>query len=133
MAQPITKLASAPVSSNGTDNWGAQLRKGSLELAILASLWSKPLYGLEVMRSLQADSDLNVAEGTLYPILSRLRVEGLVESEWVDAGSGHPRKYYKITKAGRSRLKEMARTWAEFSKKMDAVLAPIAGKRDDND
>jgi len=117
-----------PVSPNGVDNFAAQLRKGSLELAILASLWTKPLYGLEVLRSLESDSDLSVAEGTLYPILSRLRVEGLVQSEWVDAGSGHPRKYYQITKAGRRRVTEMARSWTEFSKKMEAVLAPIGLK-----
>ncbi|HEV2687221.1 MAG TPA: PadR family transcriptional regulator [Bryobacteraceae bacterium] len=129
MAQQVTKPASASdPSANGADNWAAQLRKGSLELAILASLWAKPLYGLEVLRSLESDSDLRVAEGTLYPILSRLRVEGLLDAEWVDAGSGHPRKYYKITKAGRRRVTEMARSWAEFSKKMDGVLAPIGLK-----
>jgi PadR family transcriptional regulator, regulatory protein PadR len=121
-----------PIATNGADNWGAQLRKGSLELAILASLWTKPLYGLEILRSLESDSDLSVAEGTLYPILSRLRVEDLVESEWVDAGSGHPRKYYKITKAGRRRVTEMARSWTEFSKKMEAVLAPIGLQKDNS-
>ena len=65
MAQHVTRLDSASESSNGPDNWSAQLRKGSLELAILASLWAKPLYGLEVLRSLDSDSDLSVAEGTL--------------------------------------------------------------------
>src|SRR5450755_4003431 len=123
MIHSITQYMAQPIATNGADNWGAQLRKGSLELAILASLWTKPLYGLEILRSLESDSDLSVAEGTLYPILSRLRVEDLVESEWVDAGSGHPRKYYKITKAGRRRVTEMARSWTEFSKKMEAVLA----------
>jgi PadR family transcriptional regulator, regulatory protein PadR len=128
MAQHVTRLDSASESSNGPDNWSAQLRKGSLELAILASLWTKPLYGLEVLRSLDSDSDLSVAEGTLYPILNRLRGEGLLESEWVDAGTGHPRKYYKITKAGRRRMTEMARAWAEFSRKLDAILAPLGLK-----
>ncbi len=73
-------------------NWEAQLRKGSLEMAILASLWQSRLYGLEILRSLSEKSQLEVAEGTLYPILSRLKAEGLLQSEWVEAEAGHPRK-----------------------------------------
>ena len=111
-----------PQSVPAPDNWGAQLRKGSLDLAILASLWKKPLYGLEVLRSLEDGSDLSVAEGTVYPILNRLRVEGLLQSEWVDSGTGHPRKYYRLTESGRRRVKEMSRAWAEFSDKMNAIL-----------
>ena len=123
MAPPVSQPN--PATSNGSDNWSAQIRKGSLELAILASLWKKPLYGLEVLRSLQDVSDLSVAEGTLYPILNRLRAEGVLESEWVDSGTGHPRKYYKLTKAGKLRVTEMARAWFEFSKKLDTILKPI--------
>src|SRR5579859_3679175 len=93
------------------DNWSAQLRKGTLDLAILASLWKKPLYGLEVLHSLEDGSQLSIAEGTLYPILNRLRVEDLLESEWVDSGTGHPRKYYKLTDEGRRRVREMSRAW----------------------
>jgi PadR family transcriptional regulator PadR len=110
------------------DNWSAQLRKGTLDLAILASLWKKPLYGLEVLRSLEDGSDLSVAEGTLYPILNRLRLEGLLQSEWVDAGTGHPRKYYKLTEEGRRRVREMSRVWAEFSGKLNAILKSIGMK-----
>ena len=110
------------------NNWDAQLRKGTLDLAILASLWKKPLYGLEVLRSLEDGSDLTVAEGTLYPILNRLRVEGLLESEWVDSGTGHPRKYYKLTDEGRRRVREMSRAWAEFSDKLNTILKSIGMK-----
>jgi len=110
------------------DNWSAQLRKGSLDLVILASLWKKPLYGLEILRSLEDGSELSVAEGTLYPILNRLRVEGLLESEWVDSGTGHPRKYYKLTDAGKRRVKEMSRAWIEFSDKLNGILKSIGLK-----
>ena len=72
--------------------------------------------------------DLSVAEGTLYPILNRLRVEGLLESEWVDSGTGHPRKYYKLTDAGRRRVKEMSRAWVEFSDKLNGILKSIGMK-----
>jgi PadR family transcriptional regulator PadR len=110
------------------DNWSAQLRKGSLDLVILASLWKRPLYGLEVLRSLEDGSELSIAEGTLYPILNRLRVEGLLGSEWVDSGTGHPRKYYKLTDAGRRRVREMSRAWTEFSDKLTGILKSIGLK-----
>lgn len=106
-------------------DWEAQLRKGTLELAILASLWRSRLYGLEILRTLETRSRLGVAEGTLYLILSRLKAEGLVEAEWVDARSGHPRKYYWLTARGKERLRRMARFWREFSADIAAVVEPV--------
>jgi len=82
------------------DKWEVQLRKGCLELAILAALWNGKLYGLEILRRLKSDSDLIVSEGTIYPLLSRLKALGLVRSEWVESDAGHPRKYYALTPAG---------------------------------
>ncbi len=107
------------------EKWEIQLRKGSLELAILASLWEGKLYGLEILRHLESSSDLVVVEGTVYPLLSRLRALGLLVSEWVESDSGHPRKYYELTTAGRQRALEMARTWAEFSARMSGLLSPL--------
>src|SRR6202158_4862680 len=72
----------------GADKWEVQLRKGCLELAILASLWGGRLYGLEILRRLESGSDLVVSEGTVYPLLSRLKSLALVESEWVESGGG---------------------------------------------
>jgi len=72
------------------DKWEVQLRKGCLELAILAALWSERLYGLEIMRRLADGSNLIVPEGTVYPLLSRLKAEGLLSSHWVEAETGHP-------------------------------------------
>ena len=109
------------------DKWEVQLRKGSLELAILAALWGGRLYGLEILRHLESGSDLVVAEGTVYPLLTRLRTLGLVESEWVESDSGHPRKYYSLTAAGRERALEMGRTWARFAASLNNVLAPLNG------
>ena len=76
--------------SESSERWEAQLRKGCLEMAVLASLWNGRLYGLEILRVLERDSSLVLAEGTIYPILNRLRTEGLVQSEWVEAEAGHP-------------------------------------------
>ena len=70
--------------SDSSERWEAQLRKGCLEMAVLASLWNGRLYGLEILRVLERDSSLVLAEGTIYPILNRLRTESLVRSEWVE-------------------------------------------------
>jgi len=107
------------------DKWEIQLRKGSLELAILASLWEGRLYGLEILRHLESSSDMVVVEGTVYPLLNRLRTLGLVESEWVESDFGHPRKYYRLTAAGRQRALEMARVWTQFSARMTGLLSPL--------
>ena len=111
-----------------SDNWDAQLRKGCLELAILANLWVEPLYGLEILRTLSNRGRMDVAEGTLYPILNRLRIDGLVTSEWRDAGTGHPRKYYTLTPLGRTRAAEMAAAWNAFSAQMNDIVAAIHAK-----
>src|SRR3984957_16452037 len=108
------------------DKWEVQLRKGCLELAILAALWDGKLYGLEILRRMESDSDLIVSEGTVYPLLSRLKSLGLVKSEWVESESGHPRKYYALTPAGKQRAREMAGIWAKFSSSMSRLLAPLA-------
>jgi len=107
------------------DKWEVQLRKGCLELAILAALRGGKLYGLEILRRLESDSDLLVSEGTIYPLLSRLNALGLVKSEWVESDAGHPRKYYVLTPAGRQRVHEMAGVWTRFSSSMSRMLAPL--------
>lgn len=121
LSKTLPDLAPSPI-----DKWEVQLRKGCLELAILASLWAGKLYGLEILRRLEQNSDLLVAEGTIYPLLSRLKAEGLLESQWVEADAGHPRKYYRLTPAGRKRVMAMARIWAQFSARMETLLAPLS-------
>lgn len=112
-------------SPESADKWEVQLRKGSLELAVLAAHWNGPLYGLEIMRHLVDEADLIVPEGTIYPLLNRLRNDGLLSSEWVEATGGHPRKYYHLTTAGRRRVTAMARFWKDFSNSLDHLLAPL--------
>ena len=107
------------------DKWEVQLRKGCLELAILAALWNGKLYGLEILRRLESESDLIVPEGTVYPLLSRLKATGLVRSEWVESEGGHPRKYYALTAAGKQRALEMSEIWARFSSSMSKLLASV--------
>ncbi len=107
------------------DKWEVQLRKGCLELAILAALWNGELYGLEILRRLKGDSDLIVPEGTVYPLLNRLKSLGLLHSEWVESDARHPRKYYALTAAGKRRALEMAATWTRFSSSVGKLLDPL--------
>ena len=111
------------------DKWEVQLRKGCLELAVLASLWHGKLYGLEIIRQLELGSALVVGEGTVYPLLNRLKAEGLLDSEWVEADAGHPRKYYRLTAAGRRRTQAMAASWNAFSGGMDGLLRTLVKER----
>lgn len=112
------------------ERWGAQIRKGCLELAILASLWKNRLYGLEILHALEGSSSLGLAEGTLYLILSRLKAEKLVDSEWVTAESPHPRKYYWLTETGKERVRRMARFWVQFSTSLNTLLEPVLGRKE---
>ena len=121
-------LVAETVAESG-DKWEAQMRKGCLEMAVLASLWSGRLYGLEILRVLERDSRLVLAEGTVYPILNRLRAEGLLRSEWVEAEAGHPRKYYELTAAGRDRTLQMVETWTEFASGLAALTRPVTSSR----
>ncbi|HEY6305315.1 MAG TPA: PadR family transcriptional regulator [Candidatus Angelobacter sp.] len=111
--------------AEASEKWEAQLRKGCLELAILASLWENRLYGLEILRVLEDNSNLVLAEGTVYPILGRLKEEGLLQSEWVEAEAGHPRKYYWLTPAGRQKATSMSHFWNSFAANLSQVLKPI--------
>lgn len=107
------------------DKWEVQLRKDCLELAILAALWDGKLYGLEILRRLESNSDLIVSEETIYPLLSRLKAFGLVRSEWVESDAGHSRKYYALTPTGNQRARETATIWARFSSSMSKLLGPL--------
>ena len=92
-------------------NWTTQLRKGLLELAILNSVSGAPLYGYDIVRRLGDIDGLVITEGTVYPILSRLRSEGYLETFIEESSSGPARKYYRLTTAGRGELRRMNDHW----------------------
>jgi PadR family transcriptional regulator PadR len=121
----MANMRATPADDDQPDRWEAQLRKGALEMAALASLWKGRLYGLEIIRFLERHSRLVLAEGTIYPILNRLKTEGMLTSEWVEAEAGHPRKYYSLTDAGRKRLRLMAEAWVSFSQGLSQLLEPV--------
>jgi PadR family transcriptional regulator PadR len=96
------------------ENWMTQLRKGLLELAILNVLGDGPLYGYEIVRRLGDVDSLIITEGTVYPILSRLRNEEHVDSYIEESTSGPPRKYYRLTARGRTQLRRMNEHWCRL-------------------
>ena len=83
------------------DNWTVQVRKGVLELCILNALGEQERYGYDLVKTLVTVPGLGVSEGTLYPLLSRLRVAGLVSTRLEESTQGPARKYYSLTKDGR--------------------------------
>ena len=110
------------------DTWQEQLRRGSLDLAILLTVSEGPRYGLAIIQHLEAFTDLVVTEGTIYPILGRLTREGLLDAQWVEGEAPHPRKYYTLAQAGAKRLDQMKAEWRAFADKitrlMDAAERP---------
>jgi PadR family transcriptional regulator PadR len=110
------------------ETWQEQLRRGSLDLAILLTVSSGPRYGLAIIQHLEAFTDLVVTEGTIYPILGRLTRDGLLDAQWVEDEAPHPRKYYTLTRAGTKRLDQMKAEWRAFADKigrlMDAAERP---------
>ncbi len=87
--------------SQEIENKVTQLRKGILELAILSALYRNTHYGYSLVREMTAAGVFNLKEGTIYPILSRLAKDDLVQTEWVESNQGPPRKYYSLTESGR--------------------------------
>ncbi len=100
-----------------------QLRRGVVEHCILALLLDKPSYGFELTRILAAADGLVTSEGTIYPLLTRLRREGLVESSWAESTEGPPRRYYALTDSGRAALDEFVVQWHRFRDAVNELLA----------
>jgi PadR family transcriptional regulator PadR len=89
------------------DNWTVQVRKGLLELCILNALAEQERYGYDLVKTLVQIPGLGVTEGTLYPLLSRLRVQGLVSARLEESPEGPARKYYSLTREGRKIMAAM--------------------------
>lgn len=102
------------------------LRKGVLPNAVLALVEGRPRYGLEIVRALR-DAGLVNGEGTVYPILGRLREEGLVTTEWRESGTGPARRYYETTSDGHEQLAAFRRGWYEFVASVEQILEEEAG------
>ena len=98
----------------------SQLRKGLLEFMILDVVSTGDVYVADILERLDR-TDFATHEGTLYPLLSRMRREGLLEYDWRESAAGPPRKYYRLTKIGRDELAEFRTYWASLSSLIDEL------------
>ncbi len=89
---------------------------------MLALLARQERYGYQIAQGLTDSSGLAIHEGTIYPLLSRLQREGLVEAQWRESPAGPPRKYYRLTKAGSQVFEAQARTWEAITRTVDTIL-----------
>jgi PadR family transcriptional regulator PadR len=102
--------------------WLAQLRRGSVEHCVLALLRQEERYGLELARTLADAGGLIASEGTIYPLLARLRRNGLVETTWQESVEGPPRRYYRLTEAGDLALSAFIDEWKVFKAAVNLIL-----------
>lgn len=99
----------------------AQMRRGVVEHCVLALLRERERYAVELVDVLR-ERGLIAGEGTVYPLLSRLRKQGLVETEWREGGSGPPRRYYRASAEGVAAVERFARDWVVLRDSVDLVI-----------
>jgi PadR family transcriptional regulator PadR len=104
-----------------TDNAKAQMRKGLLEFCVLLIIGDGDAYSSDMLAALK-EADLLVVEGTLYPLLSRMKNAGLLSYEWKESKNGPPRKYYALTPAGKKALADLVKTWSSLSDSIISLL-----------
>lgn len=100
----------------------SQLRRGALEYCVLGLLAGEERYGFDIARTLGAIDGMVTGQGTLYPLLSRLKKDGHVSATWRESESGPPRKYYAITAEGRRALADFTTQWRRFRDAVDDIL-----------
>ena len=108
------------MNENNTDNIKSQMRKGVLEYCILSVLYKSDAYASELIGKLK-DARIIVVEGTLYPLLTRQKNQGLLTYRWEESPQGPPRKYYTLTDKGREVLQDMDKAWTEIVETLELL------------
>jgi PadR family transcriptional regulator PadR len=111
------------------DNWLTQMRKGLLELCILNLLQQESMYGYQIVRRLTDYPGIVITEGTIYPLLSRLRGDGLVTSTLVESASGPARRTYTLTNSGQQQLRAMNVAWSQVAGAVNKLISATPGRR----
>lgn len=104
------------------DGLATSLRRGTLEFCVLALLETEPRYGVEIVTQLGAQTALTTSEGTLYPLLARLRRAGWVATTWQESPTGPPRRYYELTSQGKEALARFRSEWVTFRVAVDHIV-----------
>ena len=110
------------MNSEFVTKWQSQVKKGTLAFILLNVLKGNEFYGYELMEEVKKYTTIEIAEGTLYPLMNRLKKEGLVTSKWVEQGSGIPRKYYQLTQTGIETLGAMIAYWESLEKSIKRII-----------
>lgn len=116
-----------------TRNPLTELRRGVLEHCVLALVGHDETYAFDIVRTLADAGSLVTSEGTIYPLLSRLRRDGLVSTTWRESTAGPPRRYYRITADGRIALNTFVADWGRFRDAVNALLTRAGSQGDTND
>lgn len=106
----------------GQDRLLTQMRRGTLEYCVLALLREQERYGFDLVRALGSVDGMVTSEGTIYPLLSRLRRDGLVTTTWEESPNGPPRRYYRLTTKGRNALAQFVEEWTRFRDAVDGFI-----------
>jgi PadR family transcriptional regulator len=118
----LCKQNKNPGGKMNIENTQSQMRKGILEFCILSIIRRGEAYPSDIVEEMKAAS-LQILEGTLYPLLTRLKNAGMLTYRWVESSSGPPRKYFSLTEKGEAFYKELDQTWQELSNGVNALTA----------
>lgn len=104
------------------NKWTSQLKKGTLSFVVLRILMdNQEYYGYDLINEIKKRTAIKIAEGTLYPLMNRLKDEKLVDYKWVEQNSGIPRKYYTITSLGQETAEEMKKYWIKLNDTINSI------------
>lgn len=120
LTQPATMCYMVP--SESETRLLSQMRRGTLEYCVLAVLKKGERYTFDLVKTMAAVDGMVTSEGTLYPLLTRLRKDGLVKSSWQESPKGPPRRYYRITPKGARALADFTEEWRRFRSSVDELI-----------
>ena len=104
------------------DKWQSQIKKGTLSFIVLLVISDNEMYGYELIEKIKSLTGISIAEGTLYPLMNRLKIENLLDSKWVEQPTGIPRKYYYLTAFGMQTLEGMKTQWMNLQTTVNKLI-----------
>ena len=104
------------------EKWQSQVKKGTLSFIVLLVLRENERYGYELIEEIRKVTKIEIAEGTLYPLMNRLKTDSLLGSKWIEQETGIPRKYYFLTEIGKQTLEEMKSQWIDLQNVIKKII-----------
>ncbi len=104
------------------EKWQSQVKKGTLSFIVLLVLRENERYGYELIEEIKKVTKIDIAEGTLYPLMNRLKTDSLLGSKWIEQETGIPRKYYFLTEIGKQTLEEMKSQWIDLQNVIKKII-----------